>query len=259
MKPIKVMQITDLHLRADTTVSVRNQNVAEQVEAVIAAALRHPLWPADLVALTGDIADETEDAAFTQVYQRLAQRLEELAVDLCCIPGNHDHTPLLHQVFQSRGIQTQGVITLGQWRIMLLDSSVPGSEKGNLSDETLSRIDQIIADSGNHHLLALIHHPPIDISCRWLDTMRVANGDLLLERLREHPRAKAIVWGHAHQEYDKTTAGIRLLGTPAACPTQFLPLSDEFAIDQKNSAGFRWCELYEDGSISTRVERVAAP
>lgn len=235
---------------------MRGKKVQPQVDAVLEAAQNHLYWPPDLLALTGDIADETEEDAFRAVYRRLAERLAGLNIRVCCIPGNHDHSALLNQLFTEQGARTTGAIRLGEWEIISLDSSVPGCVGGELSAEQLTQINEIMAESSAAHLLVMLHHPVIEINCRWLDEMRVSNGGELLEVLEAWSGGKAVIWGHAHQEFDETRLGIRLLGAPAACPVQFKPLSDEFALDEDNSAGFRWCLLHEDGTIDTGVERV---
>jgi len=86
--------------------------------------------------------------------------------------------------------------------------------------------------------------------------MRLINGRRVLALLRRHPHGRLIVSGHVHQVYDAIVEGTRILTTPAACPTQFLAMSDQFAVDEQAGAGYRWCELYDDGSVNTEVHRV---
>ena len=255
-RPIKLLQLTDLHLKADQSAEMRGSNIQRQIDEILETATAHPLWPADLVALTGDIVDESEQAAWQTAYSRLAQQLSNLNTKVCCIPGNHDYPALLETVFTAHHMTTKGCLTLGNWRIILLDSSVPGSTDGMLSASQLASIDQSLVAAKAEHTLVLIHHPVIDINCRWLDKMKVANGLALINRLTNVPGSKVIVWGHAHQEFDALYQGIRLLGAPAACPVQFKPLSDEFAIDEINHPGFRWCMLHDDGNIDTLVVRL---
>jgi len=255
-RPIKLLQLTDLHLKADQSAEMRGSNVQKQIDEILKSATTHPLWPADLIALTGDIVDESEQAAWQTAYSRLAQQLSNLNTEICCIPGNHDDPVLLETIFTAHHMTTKGCLTLGNWRIILLDSSVPGSTDGMLNAAQLTVLEQSLLTSPAGLTLVLIHHPVIDINCRWLDSMKVANGLELINRLSNEHGSKVIIWGHAHQEFDAIYQGVRLLGAPAACPVQFQPLSDEFAIDEINRPGFRWCTLHDDGSIDTLVVRI---
>lgn len=235
---------------------MRGNNVYKQVGAVLSAITQHQLWPADLILLTGDIIDEKQHSAFQAAYQDLAERLADLAVQICAIPGNHDHPALLNDIFAKYGMTTRGNIQLGNWLIALLDSSIPCEVGGKLKRAELDSLDTAYRSSHAEHLLAAVHHPLIDIGTHWLDQIRSKNGELLLEQFDGYQGTKMVLWGHAHQEFDQHVKDVRLLGTPAACPVQFKPDSHDFAIDEQRSAGYRWCLLNDNGSIETRVERV---
>ncbi len=235
---------------------MRGKNVYEQVDAVFSAITQHQLWPADLILLTGDIVDEKQYCAFQSAYQDLAERLADLNVQACAIPGNHDHPVLLNDTFASYGMATKGNIQLGNWLLALLDSSIPGEVGGELKSTELGDLDAAYSSSDAEHLLAAVHHPLIDIGTHWLDQIRSKNGELLLDQFAKYQGTKLVLWGHAHQEFDQYVKSVRLLGTPAACPVQFKPDSHDFAVDEQRSAGYRWCLLNDDGSIETRIERV---
>ena len=65
---------------------------------------------------------------------------------------------------------------------------------------------------------------------------------------------RAVIWGHVHQTFEQQRKGVRLLATPSTC-VQFLPDSKEFAVDMV-PPGYRWLELYPDGTLKTGVERL---
>ncbi len=72
-----------------------------------------------------------------------------------------------------------------------------------------------------------------------------------LELLDAHPQVRAISWGHVHQSLDTRRRGVRLLATPSTC-VQFLPLSDQFALDRRPPA-YRRLTLHADGTLDTEV------
>jgi Icc protein len=142
---------------------------------------------------------------------------------------------------------------VGGWQQVFLDSTVPGSEGGHLGDRELHELDRALGET-TLPALVWLHHQPIQIGSRWLDTMAVDNPEAFFAVVDRHPQVRGIVWGHVHQLYDQYRGGVRLLATPSTC-IQFMPGSDDFAID-RIPPGYRWLTLYPDGSLDTGVERL---
>jgi len=64
----------------------------------------------------------------------------------------------------------------------------------------------------------------------------------------------AVLWGHVHQAFEGERRGVRLLATPSTC-AQFLPESDDFAVDHRPPA-YRLLELRADGTMATALKWV---
>jgi Icc protein len=169
------------------------------------------------------------------------------------LPGNHDDGAAMAAAL--RAAQLGGEYRLGAWRVMGLDTRVPGEEGGRLADAALADLERRLAADSAYWLIAL-HHPPVAIGSRWMDAMGLANGERLMRLVsRFSDRVRALVWGHNHQVYDGRHAGIRLLGAPSTC-VQYAPGSDDYAVDDQ-PPGYRWLDLYDDGVVITGVVRVA--
>ena len=97
------------------------------------------------------------------------------------------------------------------------------------------------------HAMVCLHHPPVTMGSRWLDTVGLDNGDELLQRLSESERVRLTIFGHVHQDYDANHHGIRIIATPSTC-RQFTPRSDDFAVDD-NPPAYRRFELWPDGGV----------
>ena len=76
------------------------------------------------------------------------------------------------------------------------------------------------------------------------------------QTLRQNGKLRAVSWGHVHQSFDARRHGVRLLATPSTC-AQFLPLSDDFAVDARPPA-YRRLTLQPDGALETEVVWVEA-
>ena len=174
-----------------------------------------------------------------------------LGLPVLCLPGNHDEPRAMRRELAGAPFVLGGHVDLGRWRIVLLDSCIPGSAGGALSAQELAQLDEALGGAGARHCLVCLHHHPVAMSSRWLDRVGLSNAAEFLHLIDQHKNVRAIVWGHVHQAYDALRKGVRLLATPSTC-AQFLPNSDDFAVDRRPPA-YRTLELRADGSLVTEV------
>ena len=142
----------------------------------------------------------------------------------------------------------------GNWVIVFLDSTIAGSDAGHLLESELQRLDSTLDETPNSHALVCLHHQPLPIGSRWLDSMAVDNPESFFSVIDRHPQVRGILWGHVHQRYESRRDNVKLIATPSTC-VQFAPHSDEFTID-RIAPGYRWLRLHPDGEIETEVVRL---
>lgn len=246
--PFRLLQLTDLHLYAEPRRRLLGQNTRRTLESVLALAQRRS-WPPDAIVLTGDLVHDEQPGA----YRYLRERLDGLGVPYHCIPGNHDRLDLLVGQLDAGAASALRVITAGAWDLLLLDSTVPGTEGGHLSARVLEGLAEHRRAGRARPTLVFLHHHLQPLGSRWIDTMQVDNGAAALAELAQNPRIRAVICGHVHQDAEQHAHGLRLLATPSTC-VQFLPGSDAFALDPL-TPGYRWLELHPDGRLLTGVER----
>jgi Icc protein len=247
---IRVLQITDSHLCARPGGCLLGMDTDHSLRAVLSQIRRDGHSPHLLLA-TGDLADDGSPAA----YQRLFAYLGGLSTPQFWLPGNHDDRDAMVALPAAASLMP-AEIRIGRWQIVLLDSQVPGEIGGELGAGQLALLEaalQAAAAEGLHSLICL-HHQPVPIGCRWLDEQRVRDGADLFEVLARYPAAKAVLWGHIHQEVDRRQDHLRLLASPSTC-IQFAPGSEDFQADDL-PPGYRWLHLHADGRLETGVSRV---
>ncbi len=250
-RPQRILQFTDLHLFADPEHRLFDYCTRSSFEQVLELAqARH--WPADAMLFTGDLVHDER----AEGYRYLRQRIDSLGCPCFCIPGNHDRPDLLAAEVEPGADRDFRVERLGPWDLLLLDSTARGSDVGRLRPQTLNALAQHLAATPQRPALVMLHHQPIPVGSRWLDSMQVQNGQELVALAHRHRQLRAIIWGHVHQAFDRWLNGTRFLATPSTC-SQFTPGSDDFAQDRR-TPGYRWLELASDGSLRTGVERLAA-
>lgn len=246
---LRALQITDTHLYADPgrrLLGINTQDSFRDVLDVIQAQPRR----FDLVLATGDLVHDASEAG----YRRLAEQLAELGAPIYCLPGNHDESPAMARYLGSERVSAPSHVDIGDWRIILLDSVIPGEEGGRFSATELSRLNRDLADT-DRHCLVCMHHQPIPVGSRWIDTMAIENGDAFLRIIDAHTNVRGVLWGHIHQAFDRLRNGQPFMATPSTC-VQFTPGSDDFQVDNV-PPGCRLLALRPDGGIDTEVMRVA--
>jgi Icc protein len=204
----------------------------------------------DLVVASGDLAHDGS----AQAYQHLHTCFSRLGVPIYCLPGNHDEAATLRENAQCGRLYSSRSACIGGWLLVFLDSSVAGSEGGHLSESELNELDAALTSHPELPALVCLHHQPVNIGSRWLDTMAVDNPKAFFDIIDRHPQVRAVIWGHVHQTFEQQRNGVRLLSTPSTC-VQFLPNSEAFAVDMI-PPGYRWLELYPDGTFKTGVTRL---
>jgi 3',5'-cyclic-AMP phosphodiesterase len=250
MSTIRLVQFTDPHLYGDEGEELRGVATLPALTAALAQArARH--WPPDALLLTGDLVQDDPGG-----YRHVRRLFGSLGLPVLCIPGNHDEPQAMRRELAGDPFVLGGFLDLGRWRIVLLDSCIPGSAGGALSAEGLAGLDAALSSAGTRHCLVCLHHHPVPLASRWLDRVGLINAAEFLHAIDAHRNVRAIVWGHVHQTYDGLRKGVRLLAPPSTC-AQFLPKSDDFAGDQRPPA-YRTFELQADCSLLTEVVWVAS-
>ncbi len=244
MQARRVIQITDCHLEEEAGRIKRGCDPDASLAAVLDEAGR---WRPDAVVATGDLTDEGEPAA----YDRLRTHLSALGVPVYAIPGNHDHRERMQRFLCGGSIRCVDEVALDGWRLLLLDSTIPGEPGGRIDDAALAALPARAAERPN---LVFVHHPPIGVESPWIDAMGMANGEALLAALGG-TATRAIACGHVHHVYTAGRGALQVLTAPATS-FQARPRRTEFQLDTL-APGFRWFDLYPDGSWRSGVRRVA--
>ena len=245
MSSVRLIQFTDLHLHARADGALRGVPTLPALERVLAHA-RLGDWPPDAVLVTGDIVQDDPGG-----YAHFRRLFAALQVPVLCIPGNHDDPERLRTALAEAPFLTGAHLELGRWRIVLLDSVVPGKPGGALRETSLAALDTALAQAAERPVLVCLHHHPVPMQSRWLDQVGLANSEEFFAVIDRHPNVRGVVWGHVHQSFDALRKGVRLLGTPSTC-AQFLPHAEQFELDRR-PAGYRTLELHPDGAITTEV------
>jgi len=247
-RTVRLVQITDTHLYGDSDAQLLKMNTQDSFEYVLRLVAQNEAH-VDAFVITGDIAQD----ASKQAYLRFDACMKRFSAPYYWIPGNHDHRSVMADIPQCRSAGDKRIV-LGNWQILMLDTSIPGEVHGRLADRELQFLDRELGNDDVDHSLVCLHHNPIPGSASWMDGIGLENAEAFLEIVRGHASVRSVVYGHIHQHLDFVQDGVRFLCTPSTC-IQFKPGVEDFTLDELSPA-YRWLELEADGSLRTGVERV---
>jgi 3',5'-cyclic-AMP phosphodiesterase len=210
-KPFLLVQLSDPHIGATWAGGDPVAGLAAAVEAV-----RHLPDAPDAVLMSGDLADHAADAE----YETVRELLEQLASPLYVLPGNHDDRDTLRRHFDlpgGPGTPVQYAADLGRLRLVILDSTRPGEDPGELDVDRLSWLAAELARAPDRPTLIALHHPPVSTGVAAWDELGLPAADrrALGDVLRRHPQVRRVVAGHVHRAMTGELAGRAVLSVPS--------------------------------------------
>jgi Icc protein len=228
-----VLQISDTHLSAAPNTPADNDPDASLLATL--DAVRDVR--ADLVLLTGDLADDGSLAGL----QRLRGAVDGLSAQRLAVAGNHDELDNLRAVFG-----TADTVEVGRWRVMGVESMIPGQDHGYVDVERLTeRLDRL----DDRPTLIGIHHPPRSPSTNQM--FQLIGAEAMLAALRDRPHVRAIVSGHLHEVFDRREGDLQIYGGPSSWYA-IEHTGDDYRLFADGLVGAQVLTLGDDGSFTCK-------
>ncbi len=246
---LRIIQLTDCHLYASSDGSLLGLNTFDSLSEIIQLVTEYPN-PANLIIVTGDLVHDGSKAG----YQKLADLLSRTECNCFVLPGNHDHIANLNLVMSKNGIQSCGHHDAKNWRLIMLNSQIPGEPGGHLCDAEINRLKRLL-DDDKHYKLIFLHHHPAPVGSKWLDEIGLDNGPEFLQLIENAPHVKGVIFGHVHQQWEDRHHHIKLFATPSTC-IQFAPNMEDFSLSM-SQPGWRTLSLYDNGKLTSEVHQLA--
>ena len=241
---ILIAQISDCHLSAKREQAYRGINPYRCLRALIPKV--KALKPGLLLA-TGDLSEDGSRLS----YQALKEIFRPLGVPVLALPGNHDDPELLSEVFPGSPVNTIGVSTHGAWKIIRLNSCLPGKPEGRLGETSLAALERFLKQHTDSPILIALHHQPIDIGSPWIDKYRLFGSQAFLSLIDQNPNIRAVTWGHVHQVFERDRNGTHMLGCPSSA-INGRTIAPRFIPDTIGPA-CRWLQLREDKTLLSGI------
>jgi Icc protein len=233
-----VLQLSDTHLRERAGDGGDGPDPDARLAAVIDAWGRTG-EQADLIVLTGDLADDGAEAACV----RLRDAVAAIGAPIVAVGGNHDVDAAVTRVFGP-----PSPVEVGAWRVVPVDSSRPDQGHGTVDvDAVLALLDGL----DDRPTVLGVHHPPVSHSTH--PYFQLDGAGALIEGLAARPHVRAVISGHLHDPFERVGPGdLALLGGPST----WVPLAhegDRFEIGAGGPTGARVLRLADDGGFSSQI------
>jgi Icc protein len=214
-----VAHVSDTHLLAGDARQYGSIDTVDRFRAALDRISRMDP-PPQAIVFTGDLADLGEPDAYRCLRELVEPMAERIGARIVWCMGNHDERAAYAQALfdeEPTDASQDRVYDVAGLRIISLDTSVPGWHHGEISDEQLAWLTDVLAAPTEHGTILALHHPPIPSPMvpaaeiiELLDTDRLA-------RVLEGSDVRAILGGHYHFTSHSTFAGIPVSVASATC------------------------------------------
>jgi Icc protein len=185
----------------------------------------------DAIVVSGDIADDGSREGCAAVLQRIGAFARQRGVPHIYCTGNHDSREAFAAVFGTGhcgpdggdvgelatnvGVERAAVSDVSGLRVITLDSLVPGSVHGFISNAQLAWLRSLLARPAADGSIVVLHHPPIALeSSALMKSVNLRNGYSLADVLSGSD-VKAVLCGHFHLQLSGSLGGIPVWVAPA--------------------------------------------
>ncbi|MFB7650314.1 MULTISPECIES: phosphodiesterase [unclassified Streptomyces] len=243
--------ISDLHLDGSPRSTER------------AARVRDHLWGlpgrVDALLVTGDIADHGTEAEYEEAAGLLGLRDGTAPFPVLTCPGNHDVRAPYRKALLGRPAAdgpVNEVRVFAGGAVLMCDSSVPGSDEGELDEETYGWIESTLDGLGDRPALLAFHHPPTALHHPLPDSYPLRRPERLAALLERRPRVAGLITGHAHTPAATLFAGRPVMVGPGVTWTLRLPWEGEQVADRDAPVGLAYHVLDDAGRLTSHFRTV---
>lgn len=249
-----LLHISDTHLRAHGSRLFDLVDGAERLARALTAIEGSGIRP-DAVVFTGDLADLGEPGAYADLRGLVEPFAERIGARIFWVMGNHDDRDGFRRALLDQPGGTapvDDVAELDGLRLITLDSTVPGHHHGELRDEQLAWLADVLATPAPLGTILAMHHPPVPSVLPLAASVELRDQRRLGEVLRGSD-VRAIIAGHLHYSTFATFAGIPVSAASSTCYAQDLTVPTGGTRPQDGAQAFNLIHLYDDTVVHSVV------
>lgn len=286
---LRILHLSDTHLLAAGLHHGRVDTLAATRRVLEAcAALPSP----DLVVVSGDVSDDGTVASYEAARAVVGGWARDRGAAMILTVGNHDDrtafraalgdghlgsepdagqdamsatsvpavldVPVVPAVPAVDPVQPVDAVSwLGGWRLVTLDTSVPGAGHGELEEDQLAWLRGVLAAPAPRGTVLVLHHPPLAPATRLHVLLRLRGTESLAATLAGSD-VRVILSGHYHHAVSGVFAGRPAVVAPGVAnrTETLVPWGTEHVVRGSGAASV---ELGPGDAVTTTVHVVPHP
>lgn len=226
MSALRILHLSDTHFSGD---GGRHYGVVDTEEHLRRALTHvgHLLF--DLVVVSGDVSEDGTETSYRRVRDIITPWALARGARVVFAMGNHDRRDAFRVVLgggqpdaterELPGVDLDrpvaSVVTQHGWRVVILDSSVPGAGYGGLEPEQKSFLRESLSEPAEHGTVVVVHHPPVPAQTDLLQALALdeQDGRDLID-IVHGTDVRVVLSGHYHLPLTEVVSGIPVTVAP---------------------------------------------
>lgn len=182
----------------------------------------------EAIVFTGDLADLGEPDAYERLKALVEPAAARMGAQVIWVMGNHDERADYSRLLfgQESDAPQDRVYDVSGLRVISFDTTVPGYHHGDITEDQLDWLADVLSSPAPHGTLLAVHHPPIPTPLlEAMGMLELQHQERLASVLRGSD-VRGILAGHLHYSTHSTFAGIPVSVASATCYTLDLSAQD---------------------------------
>ncbi|MDJ0335678.1 phosphodiesterase [Salinibacterium sp. G-O1] len=249
-----IAHISDTHLLSGGRPLYGQVNTIEHLGLAMAQLERSSAKPQAIV-FTGDLADLGEPDAYERLREIVEPAAARMNAQVIWVMGNHDERfEYSRLLFDEESDAPQDrVYDIDGLRIISFDTTVPGYHHGEVTDDQLDWLADVLASPAKHGTILAIHHPPIPTPMLEAMGMLELHDQPRLAEVLKGTDVRAILAGHLHYSTHSTFAGIPVSVASATCYTLDLSAEDRLLSGVDFGQSVNVVHVYEEQLVHSII------
>lgn len=209
---MRILHLSDTHLDRFDGPNRHGVNATQALRQMLADLATAP--EIDVVIVSGDIADDGSPEAYATARDLIGAYASARNVPVVYSTGNHDERTAFAKVLGSGHLDALGgdradtaietvaneraaVSLVDGYRVVTLDSMVPGKGYGWISDAQLAWLRDVLKTPAPRGTVLVFHHPPITLDVPVQRALGLRNPEALADAVRGGD-VQIMLCGHFH-------------------------------------------------------------
>lgn len=249
-----LVQFSDVHIVPEGELLMGRLDTLDQMRAALDAVERAAVAPSALV-FTGDLADTGDIRAYRRLRATAEDAAARIGAPALFAMGNHDNREAFREGLlgeEPTGAPRDFAHTTPEGlRIVVLDSTTPGTHAGALEEAQLEWLRAELAQPAPAGTVLALHHPPIPTPLAFLERLSLAEPERLAAAVAGTD-VRIILSGHNHHATCGVLAGVPVWSAPAvAYRADVFPPEGRY--QGVTGVGYTRVDVYEDLATATFV------